>query len=104
MTDKIIGSYGIIVPLLELHSILSKCKDPSDPHVVESIEDDDDDFDMLDPQTIAPPSSTDNPLYITNDYKSTIGKPVLKAHPYVVTSCASTAPHTSNISKNEIHP
>ena len=91
MADKIVDSYGIIVPLLEFHPILSKCTESSESPVIESIEDDDD-IDMLSPQPIAPPPSTTN---ITNFYKSTIGKSVLESHPYVATRCAIPTSHRS---------
>ncbi len=87
MVDKIVDSYGIIVPLLEFHPILSKCTESSESPVIESIEDDDD-TDMLNPQTIVPPSSIAKHSNITNYYKSTIGKSVLESHPYVTTRCA----------------
>ncbi|KAE9389876.1 hypothetical protein BT96DRAFT_1024841 [Gymnopus androsaceus JB14] len=88
MIDDAIEAFGISEPLIQFHTIRSKC-----PSIANTDDDDDDDEDGDDvddesgdsPASTTPDANDIMAAFKFNVLQTTIGKPALKAHPYIVT-------------------
>lgn len=84
LKDEVIDSYGTFTPLLTFYDIKSRCppSESSPSNVDDTSELYDDDFEP-DENAVIPP----NVLKSRQRWTSTKGKPVLSAHPYIITRC-----------------